>query len=128
MTTKIHVAVDALGNPVRFLITPGQASDVRQGPALIEGIEAEAVVADRGYDSAAFVEQIESGGAEAVIPSRRTNKHQRAYDVDLYCDRNKVERFINRLKQHRRVSTRYDKSPEGYLGLVLVAAILILLA
>lgn len=127
MTTKVHVAVDALGNPVRFILTPGQASDIKQAPALIEGIETEAVVADRGYDSAAFVEMIEQQGAEAVIPSRKTNKHQRCYDGNLYCDRNKIERFIGRLKQHRRVATRYDKCPASFLGFVLTAAVLALL-
>lgn len=127
MTTKLHVAVDALGNPLRFVLTPGQHADVRYADTLIEGINAGAVIADRGYDSAALVERIEASGAEVVIPSRRTNKHQRRFDANLYADRNKVERLIGRLKQHRRVATRYDKTAASYLGFVYVAAVLALL-
>ena len=127
MTTKLHVACDALGNPLRFLLTPGQHADVRHAEALLNGITAGAVIADRGYDSAALVARIEAGGAEAVIPPRRTNKHRRPYDANLYEDRNKVERLIGRLKQHRRVATRYDKTATSYLGFVYVAATLALL-
>ena len=98
------MAADALGNPLRFLLTPGQHADVRYAEALVEGMGAGAVIADRGYDSAGLVAHIEATGAEAVIPSRRTNRHQRSYDANLYADRNKVERLIGRLKQHRRVA------------------------
>lgn len=121
------MACDALGNPMRFVLTPGQWADITQAPTLLEGVGPEAVIADRGYDSAALVEHIEAAGAEAVIPSRRTNRHQRRYDANLYADRNKVERLIGRLKQHRRVATRYDKTAASYLGFVYVAATLALL-
>jgi len=127
LTTKLHVACDALGNPVRFILTPGQHADVRYADALTEGIAAEAVIADRGYDSATLVSRIEASGAEAVIPPRKTNKYQRPYDANLYADRNKIERLIGRLKQHRRVATRYDKTAASYLGFVYVAATLALL-
>lgn len=121
------MAADALGNPLRFLLTPGQHADVRYAEALVEGMGAGAVIADRGYDSAGLVAHIEATGAEAVIPSRRTNRHQRSYDANLYADRNKVERLIGRLKQHRRVATRYDKTAASYLSFVYVAAALALL-
>lgn len=71
LSTKIHAAVDALGNPIRLLLTPGQASEYGQAEALIEGFAFEAVLADKGYDSDAFVEVIQRRGAEAIIPSKK---------------------------------------------------------
>ena len=72
MSTKVHVAVDALGNPVRLIATGGQVADVTQGKALISGIKAEHVIADKGYDSSELVGAIEAGGAKAVIRPART--------------------------------------------------------
>ena len=74
LTTKIHAAVDALGNPVRLLLTAGQASEYGQANALIEGFNVDHVVADKGYDSNDLVETIERSGATAVIPPRKTAK------------------------------------------------------
>lgn len=113
---------DALGNALRFVVSPGQHADIRYGPRLIEGLSAGAVIADRGYDAQALVKQIEAMGAVAVIPSRRTNRLQRAVDWNLYADRNKVERLIGRLKGFRRVATRYDKTEGSFLAFVYVAA------
>jgi len=79
MTTKIHAAVDALGNPVRLLLTAGQASEYGQANALIEGFGVDYVVADKGYDSNDFVDIIEASGAKAVIPPRSNRKEQRFY-------------------------------------------------
>jgi transposase len=70
LSTKIHVTVDALGNPMRLLLTPGKASEYEQVAALIDGFTCEAVLADKGYDSAAFVNAIQRMGVEAVIPSK----------------------------------------------------------
>lgn len=128
MTTKLHLACDALGNALRFVVSPGQHADIRYGPRLVEGLRAGAVIADRGYDARAFVDQIEAMGAVAVIPSRRTNRDQRVVDWNLYADRNPpasgggVERLIGRLKGFRRVATRYEKTEEGFLAFVHLAA------
>ena len=116
---------DALGNPIRFVLTPGQRSDVRQATPLLEGLEAGAVVADKGYDADWLVEQITATGAEAVIPPRRNRKRQHWFDENLYADRNKVERLFNRLKHYRRVATRYEKTGESFLAMVQVAAIMV---
>jgi transposase len=126
-STKIHIVVDALGNPVRFLLTPGQAADVGQGAALLEGLDARAAIADKGYDSNDLVARIERGGAEAVIPPKKNRKVPRAYDEHLYKERNKVERFINLIKQYRRVATRYEKTARNFLGFLHLASILVLL-
>ena len=94
MSTKIHAAVDALGNPVRFLLSEGQASEYTLANELISGLQADYVITDKGYDSDSFVEVIHTGGAEAVIPPRSNRKSQRDYDKILYKDRNLVERII----------------------------------
>jgi transposase len=126
--TKVHIAVDALGNPVRLIATAGQVADVTQGEALVDGLAVEPVIADKGYDSAKLVEAIEAAGAEAVIPPRSNRKEPRDYDKHLYKERNLVERFINRVKQCRRVATRYDKTTRNYLAFWHLASIMILLA
>src|SRR5262249_46818167 len=114
--TKIHVAVDGVGQPVKILLTPGQDADVTHGPELIEDSEAEKVIADKGYDSDAFVVQIESQGATAVIPPRSNRLAPRSYDREEYKNRNVVERFFSFLKQSRRVATRYEKTARNFLG------------
>jgi putative transposase len=125
--TKVHIAVDALGDPVRLILTGGQVADVTQGGALIADVKVEHVIADRGYDSDKLVEAIEAGGAEAVIPPRSNRKEERAYDRHLYKDRNPVERFINRVKQCRRIATRYEKTARNYLAFWQSASIMVLL-
>jgi transposase len=124
-STKLHAAVDALGNPLGFTLTPGQRADITQAERLLEPHPVEAVIADKGYDSAAFVAYIESREAEAVIPSRRNRKEQRQIDENLYKDRNKVERFFNRLKHYRRIATRYEKTARNYLSMVYLASTMI---
>jgi transposase len=125
--TKLHIAVDGLGNPVEFILTGGQEADVTQGTALIEGHETDAVIADKGYDDNEFVAAIEARGATAVIPPRKNRVFKREYDKHLYKERNLAERFINRIKQYRRVATRYEKTARNFLGFVHVAAIMVLL-
>jgi putative transposase len=123
----VHAACDALGNPLRFVLTPGQRNDITQADGLLEGYEAEAVVADKGYDADWLVAQIEGAGAEPVIPPKANRTEQRAYDANLYADRNKIERLFNRLKHYRRVATRYEKLGRNYLAFVHLAATMTLL-
>ena len=123
----MHIAVDGLGNPVEFVLTGGQEADVTQAEALMEGHDAEAVIADKGYDSDALVGSIEARGAEAVIPPKKNRRSPRTYDRYLYKERNLAERFINRIKQYRRVGTRYEKTGHNFLRIVHVAAIMVLL-
>ncbi len=125
--TKLHLAVDGLGNPVEFILTGGQEADISQGKPLIKGHDADAVIADKGYDGNEFVKAIEASGAEAVIPPKSNRIIKREYDKTLYKERNLAERFINRIKQNRRVATRYEKTARNFLGFAHVAAIMILL-
>jgi transposase len=89
--------------------TGGEAADRTQAQALIDGFEASAIVADKGYDADAFVISITSQNAEAVIPGRGNRIIEREYDHHVYEDRNFVERFFNRIKQFRRLATRCEK-------------------
>jgi transposase len=119
--------VNGLGLPVKLVLTPGQAADVTQAETLIEGAPFEVVIADRGYDSQAVVDAIEAKGGEAVIPTQKNRKVQRDIDRERYKDRNLAERFWARVKQYRRVATRYEKTARNFLALVHVASIMILL-
>jgi putative transposase len=125
LSTKIHAAGDALGLPVRLLGTPGQRPDIAFAHDLVEDIEAEALLADKVYDANHLIEKMEKRGTQLVIPPKRDRKIQRAYDTELYKERNHIERFFNKLKQFRRVATRYDKLLANFMGFVKLAAIAI---
>ena len=124
-TTKLHLSVSDTWVPLRWILTSGNRNDITQAPALIEGYSSKYVIADKAYDSDAFRETIVSGGQIAVIPPRDSRTDPMPYDQDLYKRRNIIERFFHRLKQYRRVATRYDKYAVRYLGFVQFAAILI---
>lgn len=125
--TKIHAAVSPLGHPVELRLTPGQASDIKQAEGLLGDHEPEAVIADKGYDSDAFVAAVEGRGAEAVIPPLGCRTEARPYDRHLYRERNVGERFWSRVKQYRRVATRYDKKARNFLAFVELASIMVML-
>ena len=125
LSTKIHAAVDALGNPVRFILTAGQYSKIRQADALIEGFSADYVIADKGYDSDLFIVAIESGEAIAVIPPRRNRTTARTYDEHLYRERNLVERVFQKLKHYRRIATRYERLAITYQAMLSLVATVI---
>ena len=128
LSTKIHAAVDALGNPIRLLLTAGQASEHGQANALIDGFPAEYVLADKGYDSDEFVKTIKEMGAAAVIPPRKNRNHLRGYDQEIYKERNLVERLFQKLKQFRRIATRYERLARNYQSMLYLAASLVWLA
>lgn len=109
------------------MLTAGQEADVSQGGKLIEGVPFAVVIGDKGYDSKKLVRAIQARGAEAVIPTLSNRKEQRAYDKELYKDRNLAERFWGKVKQYRRVATRYEKTARNFLAFVHVASIMVLL-
>lgn len=125
MSTKIHAATEALGLPIRLIGTPGQRNDIALAHDLVDGIEADAMLADKGYDADHLIERIAEAGIDVVIPPKRNRKVQRPYDAELYKERNRIERFFNKLKQFRRVATRYDKLLANFMGFVKLAAIAI---
>ena len=113
---------------MRLRLTAGQIADISEAAALIEGIEAQNIVADKGYDANTFVDNIEAQGAQAVIPPRSNRMTQRTYDRYLYKDRNLVERFFCRLKQFRRIATRYEKLAQNFMSMLTLASAYIWLA
>lgn len=115
-TTKIHALCDGLGNPLKFFLTPGQRNDITQGSELIKDIENSIVLADKGYDSDAFVKTIEEQGCVAVIPPRRSRIIKRAYDEHIYKERHLIECFFGKIKHFRRVFSRFDKASQSFMG------------
>ena len=116
------MAVDGQGRPVRFILTGGQRNDITQAPALLAGFKPKCVLADKGYDSRQLVAQIHSLGAQLVIPPRSCQQ-PRAYDKALYRLRNRIERCFARLKQFRRIATRFDRKPSHFLAFLYLASI-----
>ncbi len=125
LSTKIHAAVDALGNPVRFILTAGQCAEIGQANALIAGFSAAYVIADKGYDADAFIDSIHAIDAVAVIPPRKNRIAPRDYDEYLYRERNLVERVFQKLKHYRRIATRYERLAVTYLAMLSLVATII---
>ena len=124
MSTKIHACTDALGNAVRLLAPPGQAGDCPQALPLLAGLEPGKVLADTAYDSDENRAYCAQHGIEAVIPSHPGRVKPAETDAETYRDRNKIERFFGRLKQYRRLATRYEKPIVSFLAFWHVAAAL----
>ncbi len=121
----MHLAVDAHGMPVRVFITSGTTADCKLGGKLIEGIDALALLADRGYDVNVIIELARSMGMEIVIPPKKNRREQRAYDKDLYKLRHLVENAFLTLKRWRGIATRYAKNTASFLAAVPVRCIAI---
>ena len=116
-----------MGNPLRLLAGPGQENDMARAYDLIAGLVGDYVLGDRAYDADGLYGAILKTGATPVIPPRRHRRVIHHYDQEIYKERNLIERFFNKLKQFRRVATRYDKLLANFLGFVKIAAIAILL-
>ena len=120
LNTKIHLAVDAHGMPVRILITEGTKHDSTQAGLLIEGISADHLLADKAYDSDAIILQLRQQGINPVIPSRSNRLNPRAFDKHLYKLRHLVENAFLHLKRWRGIATRYAKNTTSFLAAVQI--------
>ena len=125
LSTKIHMAVRGLGCPVRFMLTAGQKGDAPQAAALIEGLPAEVIMADTAYDADHFRQAIAAKGALAVIPNNPSRARKYPLDKHLYAQRHLVECCFSKLKQFRRVATRFEKTARNYRAVVTLAAIVL---
>jgi transposase len=125
LTTKIHTLADALGRPLRFILTGGEAGDITMAPALLADVEAGGVIADKAYDGNALRALIAEAGAEAVIPSTRSRRVLIPHDTIAYKLRNRIERFFNKLKRFRRIATRYDRRAIHFLACLHLASAMI---
>lgn len=124
-TTKIHALVDALGNPLKFLLTPGQRNDITQAELLYSDISSDRMIADKGYDSNAFIQFLRDKKCDPTIPPRKNRKELRYYDEFLYQERHPIECFFGKIKHFRRVFSRYDKSAQAYLSVLYFVGVLI---
>ena len=119
------MAVRGLGCPVAFTLTAGQRGDAPQADLLIEGLPAQVVMADTAYDADHFRQAIAAKGALAVIPNNPSRASKHPLDAHLYAQRHLVECCFSKLKQFRRVATRFEKTARNYLAVVTLAAIVL---
>jgi transposase len=120
--------VDALGNPIAFKLSPGQAHDLDGADALLPQMKASILVADTAFDAQERVlEPLQAAGKSYVIPPTRSRKIQRWYDKEIYKARHLIENFFCKLKEFRALATRYDKTARNFLAGIHCAAALILL-
>jgi transposase len=123
-TSKIHAAVDTNGLPVRLGLTAGEAHDSRLGLKLLSRLRSGSMLlADRGYDADWIRAFVNEQGAWANIPPRRNRREPICFSSHLYRARNLIERFFNKIKQCRRVATRYDRLAVNYLAFIQLASI-----
>lgn len=116
--------VDAIGRLIQGRLSAGQVHDVTQAQALLDGIRARCVVADKAYDAMALRQTISEAGAKAVIPPRANRRQSIRWSKAVYRRRNLVERFFCRIKHFRRIATRYEKLAERFISFVcLVCAV-----
>lgn len=119
------MAVRGLGCPVRFTLTAGQKGDAPQAGSLIDGLPARVVMAYTAYDADHFRQAIAQKGAIAVILNNPSRAIKHPLDAHLYAQRHLVECCFSRLKQFRRVATRFEKTARNYLAIVTLAAIVL---
>ena len=109
------------------MLTPGQAHDLACAEPLLENADPRAVLGDKAYDADPLIDRLTARGITPVIPPKANRKIKRECDFALYCERNLVERFFNKIKHYRAIATRYDKLDRNFLAAVqLVAAIILL--
>lgn len=125
MTTKIHALTDALGRPLRFILTGGEAHDSTTAATLLAGMAPSGVIADKAYDNNALRALIAHAGAAAIIPSLGSRKILIPHDAIAYKLRNRIERFFNKLKHFRHIATRYDRRAVHFLAALHLASAMI---
>ena len=123
LSTKIHALVDALGNPLAFFLTPGQAHDLQGADALLPRMQADTLLADKAFDAdERVIEPLLAAGKSPVIPSKSNRKVPRTLDKEMYKARHLIENFFCKLKQFRAIATRYDKTARNFLAAIHLAA------
>jgi transposase len=109
------------------MLTPGQAHDLTCAEPLLAGVDPEALIGDKAYDADPLIDTLTQRQITPVIPPKTNRKTPRACDFALYCERNLVERFFNKLKHFRAIATRYDKLARNFLAGIHLASAIILL-
>lgn len=126
MNSKLHTVCDGAGRPIIMLLTEGQMSDHKGARLVLNALPpAKTLIADRGYDSAWFREALADKGIAPCIPSSRSRKRPYPYDKTLYRQRHKVENLFAKLKDWRRIATRYDRCAHTFFSAICIAATVI---
>ena len=126
MSTKIHTMVDALGNPIGFHLTGGEAHDLVGADHLLPDMRADTLIADKAFDAdERVIKPLTTAGKAAVIPSKANRRSPREFDRDLYKARHLIENFFAKLKQFRAIATRYDKTARNFLAAIHLVASLV---
>ena len=121
----MHIAVDALGHPLRLMLTAGQVHESTQAHALVDGLPLISLIADKGYDSDAFRIHLCDAEVDAVIPPNGARKTDIAYDENAYGLRYRIECLINKIKHYRRIATRFEKTACSFFSMLCLAAAMI---
>ena len=126
MNTKLHAICDSKGRPINFFVSAGQVSDYIGARALLSSLpDVDWLLGDRGYDADWFREALQDKGIRACIPGRKQRKTPVKYDKRRYKRRSRIEIMFGRLKDWRRVATRYDRCPRAYFSAIALAATVI---
>jgi len=126
MNTKLHAVADARGRPIRLFMTAGQVSDYTGAAAMSDSLpKANWLLADKGYDADWLRNDLKDKGIKVCIPGRKSRNDPVRYDKRRYKSRNRIEIMFGRLKDWRRVATRYDRCPIVFLSAVALAATVI---
>ncbi len=126
LSTKIHALVDALGNPVNFFLTGGEAHDLVGADHLLPSMQADTLIADKAFDAdERVIAPLAAAGKTAVIPPKANRRLPRDYDQYIYQARHLIENFFAKLKQFRAIATRYDKTARNFLAAIHLTAGLI---
>ena len=124
MNTKLHAICDSQGRPINLFVTAGQVSDYIGARALLSSLpDVDWLLGDRGYDADWFREALKDKGIRACIPGRKQRNNAVRYDKHRYKRRNRIEIMFGRLKDWRRVATRYDRCPKVFLSAIALAAL-----
>ena len=126
MNSKLHVVCDGDGKPLAMLLSEGQMSDHTGAKLLYPSLPpAETLIADKGYDSDEFREALTARNIKACIPPKRNRKIQHAFDKQIYKTRHKIENMFGKLKDWRRIHTRYDRCAHTFMSAICIAAAVI---
>lgn len=120
---KVHAACDAHGLPLKFILTGGQAADCTQAIPLLEGIKADAALADKAYDTNGLREWLQQQGIKAVIPPKSNRKEEISCDFWHYKERHHIECLFGKLKYYRRIAMRFEKKAINYKGMLCLASV-----
>ena len=126
LNTKLHAVCDGKGRPIMLLLTEGPVSDFKGAALLIDQMpQAKTLIADKGYDANWFRHALIKRGTSPCIPPKSNRKSDIPYDRTLYRERHRIENMFGRLKDWRRIHTRYDRCAHAFMSAIAIAAAVI---